>query len=138
MTASSDTLPTATRVSDPGMRALYRLEKWETDVKTLLRASDGYYGKRGNVTEAQYLVVSSAATRVAGLISGEIDIVPLRSLAFRMAELADAHQMSALAAEAVAAAEHLDAPLYVWSGDVGPRMKAAADAIGVDYVVIER
>ena len=53
----------------------FRLEKWETDIKTLLRASPGYYGRRGNVTEAQYLVVSSAATRVAGLISGEIDIV---------------------------------------------------------------
>lgn len=53
----------------------FRLEKWETDIKTLLRASPDYYGKRGNVTEAQYLVVSSAATRVAGLISGEIDLV---------------------------------------------------------------
>ena len=53
----------------------FRLEKWDTDIKTLLRASPDYYGRRGNVTEAQYLVVSSAATRVAGLISGEIDIV---------------------------------------------------------------
>ncbi|MEO7744313.1 MAG: ABC transporter substrate-binding protein [Usitatibacter sp.] len=53
----------------------FRLEKWETDIRTLLRATPDYYGKRGNVTEAQYLVVSSAATRVAGLISGEIDLV---------------------------------------------------------------
>ena len=53
----------------------YRLEKWETDTRTLLRAAPGYYGKRGNVTEAHYLVVSSAATRVAGIISGEIDLV---------------------------------------------------------------
>ena len=53
----------------------YKLVRWETDVKTVLQAFDGYWGKRGNVTEAQYLVVGSAATRLAGLISGEIDLV---------------------------------------------------------------
>jgi len=53
----------------------YRLVRWETDVKTVLAANPGYWGKTGNVTEAHYLVVNSAATRVAGLISGEIDIV---------------------------------------------------------------
>ncbi len=53
----------------------YRLAKWETDVDTVLIANPNYWGKRGNVTEAHYLVVGSAATRVAGLISGEIDIV---------------------------------------------------------------
>ena len=53
----------------------FKLVRWETDVKTVLAANDGYWGKRGNVTEAHYLVVGSAATRVAGLISGEIDIV---------------------------------------------------------------
>jgi peptide/nickel transport system substrate-binding protein len=53
----------------------FRLVRWETDVKTVLAANPHYWGKRGNVTEAHYLVVNSAATRVAGLISGEIDIV---------------------------------------------------------------
>ena len=53
----------------------FRLVRWETDVKTVLTANPDYWGKRGNVTEAHYLVVGSAATRVAGLISGEIDIV---------------------------------------------------------------
>ena len=53
----------------------FRLGRWETDVKTVLLAYEGYWGKRGNVSEAHYLVVGSAATRVAGLISGEIDIV---------------------------------------------------------------
>jgi peptide/nickel transport system substrate-binding protein len=53
----------------------FRLGRWETDVKTVLVANENYWGKRGNVTEAHYLVVGSAATRVAGLISGEIDIV---------------------------------------------------------------
>ena len=53
----------------------YRLVRWETDVKTVLAAYPGYWGKKSNVTEAHFLVVSSAATRVAGLISGEIDVV---------------------------------------------------------------
>jgi peptide/nickel transport system substrate-binding protein len=53
----------------------YRLERWDADVRTVFKANPDYWGKRGNITEAHYLVVSSAATRVAGLISGEIDVV---------------------------------------------------------------
>ena len=43
MTATGDTLPTATRVGDPGIRALYRLEnRWQAwlDVEVAL----GYQG----------------------------------------------------------------------------------------------
>jgi peptide/nickel transport system substrate-binding protein len=53
----------------------FTLKRWDTDVTTILVAHPGYWGRRGNVTEAHYLVVATAATRVAGLISGEIDIV---------------------------------------------------------------
>jgi peptide/nickel transport system substrate-binding protein len=53
----------------------YKLVKWETDIKTVLAKNEHYWGKTGNVTEAQYFVVGSAATRVAALISGEMDIV---------------------------------------------------------------
>ena len=53
----------------------YKLVKWEPDVKTVLVANESYWGKRGNVTEAIYYVVGSAATRVAALISGEMDFV---------------------------------------------------------------
>jgi peptide/nickel transport system substrate-binding protein len=53
----------------------YTLKRWDTDVTAVLVAHPGYWGKRGNVTEAHYLVVATAATRLAGLISGEIDIV---------------------------------------------------------------
>ena len=88
----------------------------------------------GRWPHAQRLALARALLASAG----DVDIVPLRSLAFRMAELADAHQLSALAAEAVAAAEHLDSPICVWSGDVGSRMQAAADAVGVDYVIVDR
>ena len=54
----------------------FKLVRWETDVKTVMAANDKYYGKRGNVTEATYFVVGSAATRVAALISGDMDFVP--------------------------------------------------------------
>ncbi len=53
----------------------FRLVSWEPDIKTVLAANPGYWGRHGNVTEAQYLVVTTAATRVSALISGEIDLV---------------------------------------------------------------
>ena len=53
----------------------YRLKEWTPDVRTVLTANKAYWGARGNVDEAHYLVVTSAATRLAGLVSGEIDFV---------------------------------------------------------------
>jgi peptide/nickel transport system substrate-binding protein len=51
------------------------LKRWDPDSRTVLTANPGYWGQRGNVSEAQYLVIATAATRMAGLLSGEIDIV---------------------------------------------------------------
>jgi hypothetical protein len=62
----------------------------------------------------------------------------MRQLAFRMAALAHDHQLSTLGAEALAAAESLDARLLVWGGDDGPRIRAAAGALGLDYVTVSR
>lgn len=67
-----------------------------------------------------------------------IQIVPLRTIAFRMAEIAESHRVSTLGAECVAAAEHLDAPVYVWSGDDGPGVRAAMVDLGLDYRTITR
>jgi len=53
----------------------YKLVQWTPDVKTVLAANADYWGPRGNVTEAQYLVLGTAATRLSGLLSGEIDLV---------------------------------------------------------------
>jgi peptide/nickel transport system substrate-binding protein len=53
----------------------FKLVRWDTDVKVMLAANDKYWGKRGNVTDATYFVVGSAATRIAALISGEMDFV---------------------------------------------------------------
>lgn len=74
--------------------------------------------------------------RVLHELAESIEVVPMRSLAPRMAELAQAHPISTLGAEAVAAALYLEAPLCVWAGDDGPDIRAAADASGVGYLVI--
>jgi hypothetical protein len=62
-----------------------------------------------------------------------IVIPPMRLIGYRMAELADGTRVSTLGAEAVAAAEHLDASLCVWEGDDGPGIRSAARAAGVSY-----
>lgn len=67
-----------------------------------------------------------------------IPIIPLRSLAFRMAQLAGAHRVSTLGAEAAATAEHLNGPLCVWTGDDGPGIRASAEALGLTYLTVAR
>ena len=67
-----------------------------------------------------------------------VRVVPLASIAFRMAEVADAHRVSTLGAECVAAAEQLDAPLCVWSGDDGPGIRTAMTGLGLRYQTIDR
>ena len=67
-----------------------------------------------------------------------IEIIPIRLLAHRMAEIADGHRVSTLGAEAVAAAEQLNAPLCVWDGDDGPGIRAAMEALAGDYRTISR
>jgi hypothetical protein len=77
------------------------------------------------------------ARSVAGL-ADDVEIVPMRTLALRMADLADRDRLSTLGSEAVAAAEHLGAPLCVWSGDDGPRVRASSIRVGVRYEAIDR
>lgn len=71
-------------------------------------------------------------------LPGSIQIVPLRTIAYRMAEIAESHRVSTLGAECVAAAEHLDASVYVWGGDDGPGIRAAATDLGLDHWTIDR
>ena len=68
----------------------------------------------------------------------EVEVVPMRHLAFRMAEIAGEHRVSTLGAEAVAAAEHLGGPLCVWAGDDGPAIRAAVRSTGHRYVTVRR
>ena len=53
----------------------FMLKRWEPDTRTVLAANPAYWGRHGNLAEVHYLVVSTAATRMAGLLSGEIDFV---------------------------------------------------------------
>ena len=56
----------------------YALVSREQDVKTVLKRNDGYWGKGEfplGVTEITYLTIKSDATRVAALLSGEVDFV---------------------------------------------------------------
>lgn len=67
-----------------------------------------------------------------------VQVVPMRSLTFRMAEIAEAHRVSTLGAEAAAAAEHLGASLFVWEGDHGPGIRDAVIAVGAYYATVAR
>jgi peptide/nickel transport system substrate-binding protein len=68
----------------------FRLAVREADVRTVMRRNDAWYGWRepdmanSNITEIIYRPIASDATRVAALLSGEVDFVldpPLQDLA---------------------------------------------------------
>jgi len=57
----------------------YRLDRYEPDVRTTLKAFPQWWNRRnadnGNVDEVSFLTIRSDATRLAALHSGEIDVV---------------------------------------------------------------
>jgi peptide/nickel transport system substrate-binding protein len=53
----------------------YRLKSYESDARTVLVANPQWWGRRGNVDEAVYVVIQSDATRLAALVSGDVDFV---------------------------------------------------------------
>ncbi len=55
----------------------YTLVSREQDVKTVLKKNDGYWDKsiKHGFTEIAYVIIKQDATRVAALLSGEVDIV---------------------------------------------------------------
>ncbi|WP_372526508.1 ABC transporter substrate-binding protein [Piscinibacter sp.] len=57
----------------------FRLERFEPDVKTVLKANPAWWGRAdkrtGNVDEVSFVAIRSDATRLAALASGEIDLV---------------------------------------------------------------
>ncbi len=54
----------------------YMLVSRAPDVKTVLKRNPNYWGKiEGNVQEVVYTPITSASTRVAALISGEVDFI---------------------------------------------------------------
>ncbi|WP_420446661.1 hypothetical protein [Candidatus Poriferisodalis sp.] len=91
----------------------------------------------GALTGSWPQAARGALGRRLAMLGDDVEVVPMRLLAFRMAELADSYRLSSLGAEAVAAAEHLGAPLYVWSGDDGPRIRAAMAGIEAEYCLLD-
>jgi peptide/nickel transport system substrate-binding protein len=77
----------------------YRLLSYESDARAVLQANPLWWGQRGNVDEAVYVVIQSDATRLAALISGEVDFVidpPFQDVArlkqeqrFKLVEIGD-------------------------------------------------
>jgi peptide/nickel transport system substrate-binding protein len=54
----------------------YRLERYDPDVKAVLKAHAQWWGRRsGNVDDVSFVPIKSDATRLAALRSGEIDLV---------------------------------------------------------------
>ncbi|MDT8998537.1 ABC transporter substrate-binding protein [Paucibacter sp. APW11] len=54
----------------------YKLISWQPDQAVKLVANKDWWGSnKGNITELSYLPIKSAATRVAALLSGDVDIV---------------------------------------------------------------
>jgi len=57
----------------------YRLERYEPDVRTVLKANPAWWGKgdprNGNLDEVSFVSIRQDATRLAALASGEIDLV---------------------------------------------------------------
>ena len=54
----------------------YILKSWDQDVRLVLQKNPNWWGKmEGNVTEIVYTPIKAEATRVAALLSGEVDMV---------------------------------------------------------------
>jgi hypothetical protein len=71
----------------------------------------------------------------------EIEILPLRQLAWPLALLQTRHRsegrpLSAAMAEALAAAQSLGGAIAVSSRDIGPNLKAAAERDGVPFNIL--
>ena len=69
----------------------------------------------------------------------ELEVVAMRSLAWRMGQLVAQHQgLSTLSSEAVAAAEHLGARVLVSSRDESPGLRAACESSQLRHATLAR
>jgi peptide/nickel transport system substrate-binding protein len=53
----------------------YQVVERDPEVRTIMRAFDGHWAPTPQVTEIVYTPIAEAATRVAALLSGEVDVV---------------------------------------------------------------
>lgn len=105
----------------------------------LYRLSKSVIAARGGALTGAWSVESRRALGATLLdLPERVEVVPIRKISYRMAEIAADHRVSTLGAECVAAAEHLAAPLCTWEGDDGPGIRAAMTSLGLDYRTIKR
>ena len=105
----------------------------------LYRLSRGVVSARGGALTGSWSVEHRRELgRTLLALPESVPVVPMRVLAYRMAEIANAQRVSTLGAEAAAAAEHLGAALFVWEGDDGPGIRSAVDAVGAPYRTVAR
>lgn len=105
----------------------------------LYRLSKSVIAARGGALTGTWSIASRRALGARLLSLPEsIEVVPMKTISYRMAEIAADHRVSTLGAECVATAEYLDAPLCVWEGDDGPGIRFAMTSLGLDYRTIGR
>lgn len=125
---SSSDLADVLAVHEPATTNLY-----------LYRLSKSVIAARGGALTGTWSVEHRRALGARLLdLPDSIAIVPIRSISYRMAQIAADHRVSTLGAECVATAEHLDAPLCVWEGDDGPGIRSAMADLELDYRTIGR
>jgi hypothetical protein len=101
--------------------------------KSAARATGGALLQGWSVGERRALTASLVA------LPDDVVVLPMRQLAWRMAELAADHTgLSTLGAEAVAAALALNARLLVSARDDGPGVRDCCTALGVAYDALPR
>jgi hypothetical protein len=101
--------------------------------KSAARASGGALLEGWAGTERRALI--------AGLVAlpRDVTVTPMRDLAWRMGELAASHSgLSALGAEAVAAAEVLNARILVSARDDGRGIRQCCAEVGIAYDALAR
>ena len=128
----------------------YRLRLREPGIRTELARNDDWWGENeGNVTEATYLQITSAPTRVAALLSGEVDMImdaPLQDLP-RIQSSPDLKVLQGpeIRTLLIGMDQHRDQPLHAFDGAGNPLAsnpfkdfrvrQAVAHAINVDVLI---
>lgn len=128
----------AGEVSDSLAQLLIDLEPATTNLYLLRLCRSVVSAAGGTLTGSWPATARRALGSQLVTLPEHIEVVPVRTVAFRMAELADAYRLSSLGAEAVASAEYLTGPLCVWEGDDGPNIRAATAELSGDYRTISR
>jgi hypothetical protein len=119
-------------------RLLRRHEPATTNLY-LYRLCRSVVSARGGALTGSWLIEQRRALgRSLVALADSIQVVPMRQLTYRMAEIAGAYPVSTLGAEVAAAAACLGAGVFVWEGDDGPGIEEAVTSVGAEYATVAR